>query len=89
MEFGKDQFFLQTTVNKMLFETAMIYATNKNSMGKRSMTTTTITITIASNYVIHSVLYVFYCHRSCLLLSLSLLLLFYYSVFSCVIFARK
>ena len=34
--------------------------------------TTTITITIAHNYVITSVLYVFYCHRSCLLLLLSL-----------------
>ena len=34
--------------------------------------TTTITITIVHNYVITSVLYVFYCHHSCLLLSLSL-----------------
>ena len=55
-------FFATTTVNKMLFETAMIYATNKNSMGKRSMTTTTITITIASNYVIHSVSYLSLIH---------------------------
>ena len=33
-------------------------------------------ITIAHNYVITSVLYVFYCHRSCLLLLLSLCFLF-------------
>ena len=33
-------------------------------------------ITIATNYVIHSVLYVFYCHHSCLLLLLLLFLLY-------------
>ena len=45
----------------------------KNTMERRLMTTM-ITITIASKYVIPSVLYVFHCHHRCLLLLLLLLL---------------
>ena len=51
---------------------------HKNTMGRR-LTTTMVTILIAStsNYVIPSVLCVFYYHPSCLLLSLSLSLLLF------------
>ena len=63
-----------------MFETAMICIT-KNTTEKKLMTTTMMTITIASNYIVPIFLYVFYCHRSCHLLS---------SLFFCrVIFARE
>ena len=45
--------------------------------------TTPITITIVHNYVITSVLYVFYCHRHCLLLSSSLCFSFVFFLCIC------
>lgn len=47
-------------------EIAML-CTTKNGMERR-LTTTMMTIKIASNYEIHSDLYVFYYHCSCILL---------------------
>lgn len=69
--------FLMNMVGMEASVTVMI-STIKNTMGRR-LTTTMVTILIAStsNYVIPSVLCVFYYHPSCLLLSLSLSLLLF------------
>ena len=53
-----------------LLETAMV-CTTKNITEQR-LTTNMTTITIASGYAIHRVLYVFYNHYCCLVLLLSL-----------------